>query len=954
MWIRKRVLVVSVFIFIITLCGSWTNFSAQSTKEVYEVNTCKDLESIGKGINYSGATHTDAWTKYDDYILGQDIDCLSTNPENVNHDLNAANMYGDDGFDEIESISGTVDGNGNQIIGLYSETGFVNSLINGTITNLTIVDSIIDSTSDYTGGIVGDNNSGTIENSSFDGSVSGGLKFTGGLVGFNDGVIQNSFTNGTVSGDTTTGGISGRNEGNIENTYFIGNINANATIGGLSGANGGVIKNSYSVLNVPITGEEYVGGLVGMNKSGNIINSFVVGDVKAPHFATSVGYMGTIENSYPYAGSTVNDKYNIQEENTLLATRNNLYDASWYTDTLKWDSVWDLTSLEIGSFPQLSGLSNQVTTPLPLGNSKPKISGNLNKTVENNFTDLMDLEYLGLEITDEEDGKILVTENNLTVISDDGFNATQPGTYNVIYQAKDSDGNLSDEYTFKVQVGYLLINTCEDLESIGKGTSYPGATHNEAWEFSGGYRLTKNIDCSNVPNFNSVGSNVESEHFTGELDGDGYYIDNLNSTGGGIVEINDGEIYDLGFINTNIDSNIVYGGTIARKNYGLFQNIYTKGEISGVQAIGGLVGENYGKISNSYSNSNVSGRDNIGGLVGQNEGEIFNTYSTGVVNGSTGFVGGLVGENYGGIKDSYSVSLVKCPNGNDIGGLVGYNAGSIQNTYATGDVQAKINGGGLVGFDNGNVTNSFRYEYASVENPNEVGIEIGLEQFTSINWYTNVLGFDNNWKIDELVTNGFYPHLLNSDKIEKIPNQNEVNLPDGIPQHVIPPEIKGERTKTISYIDLLDIEDYNSLGITASDAEGNDITNKIKLKNNENNFISNQQNSVGTYNLVYTVIDIYGNESKDYNYTIYVINYPPEIIIDGPQDFEHISGEVMDYSPDAINMTAVDYEDGDLTSQIKITNNRYDGIETGIFLIKYTVADSLDSQVEELISITVT
>lgn len=284
MWIRKRVVVVSVFIFIITLSGSFTNFSAQSTKEVYEVNTCKDLESIGKGINYSGATHTDAWTKYDDYILGQDIDCLSTDPENVNHDSNAADMYGDDVFDEIESISGTVDGNGNQIIGLYSETGFVNSLINGKIANLAMVDSVIDSTSDYTGGIVGDNNSGTIENSSFDGSVSGGLKFTGGLVGFNDGVIQNSFTNGTISGDTTTGGISGRNEGNIENTYFIGNINANTNIGGLSGANGGVIKNSYSVLNEPITGEEYVGGLVGMNKSGNIINSFVVGDVKPELF----------------------------------------------------------------------------------------------------------------------------------------------------------------------------------------------------------------------------------------------------------------------------------------------------------------------------------------------------------------------------------------------------------------------------------------------------------------------------------------------------------------------------------------------------------------------------------------------------------------------------------------------------------------------------------------------
>ncbi|MGL4383168.1 MAG: hypothetical protein ACRCTA_05585, partial [Bacilli bacterium] len=48
------------------------------TEGVHTILVCKDLESIGRGANYEGATHDDAWEYYDDYVLGNDIDCSET------------------------------------------------------------------------------------------------------------------------------------------------------------------------------------------------------------------------------------------------------------------------------------------------------------------------------------------------------------------------------------------------------------------------------------------------------------------------------------------------------------------------------------------------------------------------------------------------------------------------------------------------------------------------------------------------------------------------------------------------------------------------------------------------------------------------------------------------------------------------------------------------------------
>ncbi len=70
-------------------------------KTMHEVSTCKDLESIGKGENYSGATHDETWLYTDNYKLINDIDCSASNPADINHDSSDQTTYGVDGFDPI-------------------------------------------------------------------------------------------------------------------------------------------------------------------------------------------------------------------------------------------------------------------------------------------------------------------------------------------------------------------------------------------------------------------------------------------------------------------------------------------------------------------------------------------------------------------------------------------------------------------------------------------------------------------------------------------------------------------------------------------------------------------------------------------------------------------------------------------------------------------------------------
>jgi len=161
--------------------------------------------------------------------------------------------------------------------GVSSYTGGLAGENYGSITNSYATGTA--SGAEYTGGLAGIN-AGTITDAYFNGSVNGGIgDDIGGLAGMNSGIITDTYATGSVSGIHTVGGLVGDNSyGSITNSHWSGTVTggADAAVGGLTGANYGTITGSDA--NGTVTGGDNssVGGLSGYN-SGTITDSSATG-----------------------------------------------------------------------------------------------------------------------------------------------------------------------------------------------------------------------------------------------------------------------------------------------------------------------------------------------------------------------------------------------------------------------------------------------------------------------------------------------------------------------------------------------------------------------------------------------------------------------------------------------------------------------------------------------------
>ena len=182
----------------------------------YRISTATQLETFRDLVNRGGAGAS-AHAK-----LMNDIDLSSVCGES-------------NSWIPIGSISkpysGTFDGNGKTISGLY----------------------INNSTADYQGLFCYVGSSGKVQNLSVSGSVSGD-RYVGGVVGLNRGTVENCYNTGSVSGpdsvngETTVnvGGVVGENSGSVKNCYNIGDVSDGTYTGGVVGYNsGGSVTNCY-------------------------------------------------------------------------------------------------------------------------------------------------------------------------------------------------------------------------------------------------------------------------------------------------------------------------------------------------------------------------------------------------------------------------------------------------------------------------------------------------------------------------------------------------------------------------------------------------------------------------------------------------------------------------------------------------------------------------------------
>jgi hypothetical protein len=127
-----------------------------------------------------------------------------------------------------------------------------------------------------------------------------GYNYVGGLVGYSWGTVSSSHGSGTVAGDGAVAGLVGVNDGGIvRDLHFEGNVTGGRAIGGAVGANQGPVDGSYS--SGIVTGDEYVGGLVGYNNAGGVSDSYssssVSGDQRVGGLVGQ-NSNGSISNSY--------------------------------------------------------------------------------------------------------------------------------------------------------------------------------------------------------------------------------------------------------------------------------------------------------------------------------------------------------------------------------------------------------------------------------------------------------------------------------------------------------------------------------------------------------------------------------------------------------------------------------------------------------------------------------
>jgi len=368
----------------------------------YEISTVEDLRLLAKETNEG---HLDT---YSFYTMTNDIDLK-------NNDFTPIGFYFSDEIDNnYKSFTGSFDGAGHIIKNLYISNsltslgkgifGYIKSTNNQQpiIKNLNIENAnVLCDTKDNLGAVgilVGYNggewhpgtNSGqmlgvTIENCHVEGKVEGngyGVKI-GGMVGINQGIIENSsatcYVVGTNSdeGSIYTGGLVGTNYGSIvesfSNSEIFGKGIGGNSLGGFVGSNFSIINDCYSAGTINaksgnINGSIVIGGFSGTNSGaihlchtdtdlfGESDNGLIIGGF--------VGSNNKIYNSKPDYNGKI---YNCYTIGTLIGIGKSLYLGGFAGDNFgaiensyasyKIDYKGEVDDSQIGCFVGSGGLN---------------------------------------------------------------------------------------------------------------------------------------------------------------------------------------------------------------------------------------------------------------------------------------------------------------------------------------------------------------------------------------------------------------------------------------------------------------------------------------------------------------------------------------------------------------------------------------------------------------------
>jgi len=465
--------------------------------------------------------------------------------------------------------------------------------------------------------------------------VSGTGDCVGGFVGINGGSIARSYSSGSVSGNRYVGGLVGRNDsyGSISTNYSSGSVSGKHSVGGLVGYTSGNTSTATSYSSSTVNGTSCVGGFVGYN-CGDIVTSYSTGSVSGTQDVGGLvgcNWSGSIRSSFwdiKTSGRTTSDGGTGLTTAKMQDTETFL-SAGWDFVAEVLNGTCDYWRMSPGDYPRL--------------------------------------DYRG---------------GNRPLMPEGLGTAEQP----------------------------YLIRDARDLGTVW-------------FEPMAHYRLARSVNLSGI-----TWSMAVIPWFGGSFDGDGYVISHLHIQGIAYLGLfgqlgSTARVSNLGLEAAEVSGGGAYVGGLAGFNSGHIARSYSTGTVSGRGyewgGIGGLVGENSrGSIVASYSSGSVSGTGSVGGLVGSNRASIATSCSTGSVSGTGDAVGGLVGRNGFGGNVSHCYSTASVSGRSSVGGLVGSNPdrgqgagypgpGQIVQCYSAGPVFGEQSAGGFVGYCRIEVQGSF-------------------------------------------------------------------------------------------------------------------------------------------------------------------------------------------------------------------------------------------------------
>lgn len=179
-------------------------------------------------------------------------------------------------------------------------------------------------------------------------------------------------------------------------------------------------------------------------------------------------------------------------------------------------------------------------------------------------------------------------------------------------QYSGGDGTDGDPYQ---------ISSLDDLEEF--------QVADEEGQLDAHFVVTADIDASETSGWND-GDGFEpvgdaDAPFTGSFDGDGHVITGLtidrpSQDDVGLFGVigDDGQVDNLGLEDVDVTGNLNTGGLAGRSSGGILQGVFTSGQVSGEEEVGGVIGlmENGAQLSDAYSLADVSGDRMTGGVVG--------------------------------------------------------------------------------------------------------------------------------------------------------------------------------------------------------------------------------------------------------------------------------------------------------------------------------------------------